>query len=213
MVAHKWVPANSPVSLAHRRFGLGWTKGRRRALLVMTGIVAVAALAFTSSDVRWRVRLLYARSHGEYREIPFLDFVKWLKPHSIVNLFPLFESGNVRAAIRNELTDDATAEQGLQLFAYHCARCHGEKGAGAAGPSLVASIARNSDWNFFATVKWGRPGTLMLAQPLTDRENLGRPDFRAASLAPVRDVDGGARQAPGSERDWVDRCRVERKVG
>ena len=117
-----------PVSLAHRRFGLGWTKGRRRALLVMTALVAVAALAFTSSDVRWRARLLYARSHGEYREIPFLAFVKWLRPHSIVNLFPLLESGNVRAAIRNELTDDATAEQGLQLFAYHCARCHGEKG-------------------------------------------------------------------------------------
>jgi alcohol dehydrogenase (cytochrome c) len=35
---------------------------------------------------------------------------------------------------------------------------------------LLAGIGRLSDWAFFSTVKWGRPKTIMMAQPLTDLE-------------------------------------------
>jgi mono/diheme cytochrome c family protein len=133
-------------------------------LIVLGGIGA----SFASASVRWRARLLVGRLGG--KEIPTRSFIRWLRPGSPVDLSPLLENHNVRAAIRNELTDEHAANEGMRVFGDNCARCHGEQGTGAVGPSLLAAILRTGDWGFFSTVKWGRPNTLMLPQPLTDNE-------------------------------------------
>jgi alcohol dehydrogenase (cytochrome c) len=120
--------------------------------------------------MRWRSKLLWGRLTGDYSEIPITTFVRWLRPDTEVNLFPLLENHNLRASIGNPLANEASADVGDKIYATHCARCHGENAKGGAGPNLVASIGRISDWTFFATVKWGRGGTIMQAQPLSDHE-------------------------------------------
>jgi len=145
-------------------------KALRWFLVVAVGLAALGSLSLMSPSVRWRAKLLYHRMRGEYREIPFPTFVRWLRRDSVVDLSPLLDNRNVGAAISNELTDETAANVGMRIFADNCARCHGEQGLGAVGPSLVSSIGRFSDWSYFSTVKWGRRGTLMLPQPLSDRE-------------------------------------------
>jgi alcohol dehydrogenase (cytochrome c) len=159
-------PPRSPA----RRWRAATLKALRWVLVGVFGVAALGSLSLTSPTVRWRAKLLYHRARGEFREIPFPTFVRWLGRDSVVDLSPLLDNRNVGAAISNELTDDAAANVGMRIFADNCARCHGEQGLGAVGPSLVSSIGRFSDWSYFSTVKWGRRGTLMLPQPLSDRE-------------------------------------------
>jgi len=56
------------------------------------------------------------------------------------------------------------AESGRQVFASHCASCHGTEGAGGElGPSIVARIPLRSDAELEAVVREGLPGSGMPA--------------------------------------------------
>lgn len=146
----------------------------RLAVLLLTclavGGTAATIMVVQSDALAWRARVVLAKLLGELPEIPLSDFVRWLAPASPVHMAELAKTRNVRAAIQNLLTDRQSAENGAHLFRKHCGQCHGDTGRGAAGPDLVVSVANSTDWAYFSAVKWGRVGTAMVAQPLSDLE-------------------------------------------
>lgn len=140
-------------------------------LVFVAALVAWAALAIISSDaLAWRARVVRAKLLGELPELPLADFVRWLAPESPVYLGDLAKNPNVVSAITNFISGKDSVERGARLYGTSCSSCHGDGGRGKSGPDLVSFIGNNTDWTFFAAVKWGRPGTAMSAQPLADRE-------------------------------------------
>lgn len=144
--------------------------------LLLVGI-AVAAIGFAivvirSDALSWRARVVHAKLLGSLPEIPYRELITWLAPNSPVHLEPLASGANVHAGIQSPFSnEDVTAiENGRLAFGKTCAGCHGDAGRGLAGPDLVASVANTTDWAFFSATKWGRPGTAMAAQPLSDSE-------------------------------------------
>src|SRR5450432_378730 len=183
-----------------REVSEGGARRRRRWVWVMLAVLVVgvggaAGIVASKRSLRWRARLVWARfAHDQFPEIPTRDFLHWLRADSAVDLFPLLEKPNVRAAIRNEFIEPEDIKHGARVFATNCARCHGDAGGGNAGPSLVNAIGSLSDWNYFATVKWGKRGTAMLPAPITDGEIWQTNTFvrslvrKATSARPVLDV-------------------------
>jgi alcohol dehydrogenase (cytochrome c) len=159
------VAAEPPRRRRRRRWP--WALG---ALVALVVAAAVAPAFVGPKGLRWRVRLFWERAAGQYPEIPFKTFVRWLRPDSPIDLSPLVENRNLSVALVNEFDDDRDADAGAKVFATACARCHGDNARGGFAPSLVDALGRNTDWTFFATVKWGRPKTPMLPAALTDRE-------------------------------------------
>ena len=156
-----------------------YSKNRMRAIsrLALIGIACVAVLgvsatvAIIASDAfAWRARVVGAKLLGRFPEIPLAEFLKWLAPNSPVYLGDLSDNPNVVSAVQNLLSDRESVEKGAQLFGGLCAGCHGNNGRGKTGPDLVSSIGNKTDWVFFSAVKWGLPGTAMVAQPLADRQ-------------------------------------------
>jgi alcohol dehydrogenase (cytochrome c) len=139
------------------------------ALLVLVAVCTGLA-GIVSPSVAWRLRLLRVKLSGKIPEIPFVLLLKWSRPGSPVNLYHLAAVPNVNASITNFLTDKESAAAGGRNFGRVCSQCHGDDALGRTGPNLLAAIGNMPDWKFFSTVKWGRPGTIMVAQPLTDAE-------------------------------------------
>jgi alcohol dehydrogenase (cytochrome c) len=131
-------------------------------------LCGVAALASTS--VAWRLKLLKVKLFGEIPEIPFPLLLKWIRPGSSVDLRHLAEVPNINASIINKIIDAKSVESGALNFGRVCAQCHGDDARGRTGPNLLVLIGNMTDWKFFSTVKWGRPKTAMMAQPLSDVE-------------------------------------------
>lgn len=154
--------------------GLGMKTIRRLALILFSGIFLIALTlglaAFLSDGVAWRMSVLKLKLTGRIPEIPFGTLVKWLKPGSPVYLEGLAEARNVNAGVTNRLHDRQSIDAGARDFGRLCGGCHGENAGGRTGPSLTATLGTASDWAFFSTVKWGRPNTVMTAQPLSDLE-------------------------------------------
>jgi alcohol dehydrogenase (cytochrome c) len=150
------------------------SRGRRIALIglitlaVLGGATAIAVTV--SEGLAWRARVLKAKAMGELPELPLLDMLRWMAPRSPVYLGALAEVPNVRSSIQNILPLNAPTDKGARLFGSHCASCHGDNARGRTGPDLVSLVGNNTDWVFFSAVKWGRPGTPMPAQPLTEME-------------------------------------------
>ncbi len=137
-------------------------------LLAIVAIVIVCfAAALVSPAIAWRERLLVEKLTGRIPQIPLTLLAKWSVPNSPVNLHHLSEVPDVNISISNGFTDRASGEAGAKTFGHICASCHGDDARGGVGPNLVAAIGGLSDWQFFATVKWGRPGTPMRPQPLS----------------------------------------------
>lgn len=142
---------------------------------IFIGVVAVAS-ALVSPSVAWRFRLLREKLTGQIPEIPFSLLLQWMQPGSPVNLYHLAAVPNVNASITNVISDPSTttardaAAAGGRIFGRTCAPCHGDDAGGRTGPNLIAAIVNMTDWKFFSTVKWGRPNTIMKAQPLSDVE-------------------------------------------
>jgi alcohol dehydrogenase (cytochrome c) len=146
---------------------------RRLAQFVLLPIAAIILASFVGSlaspSVAWRVRLFTAKLTGRIPQIPLPLLVKWSLPQSPVNLYRLSSMPNVNASITNTFYDNAASPaSGEKIFGQVCAGCHGADARGAVGPNLIAAIGGLSDWQFLATVKWGRRGTLMRAQPVSD---------------------------------------------
>ena len=138
-------------------------------LLIVLGGAAAGALV-QSDGLAWRARVLRAKVLGELPELPLSDLLRWMAPRSPVYLGALAEVPNVRSGIRNLIPLNEPTEKGTRLFGAHCAGCHGDNARGKTGPDLVSLVGNNPDWAFFSAVKWGRPGTSMSAQPLTDMD-------------------------------------------
>lgn len=133
-------------------------------------VVLSGAAAVVSPSVAWRIAVLEAKLTGKIPEIPFRLMIKWMRPGSPVNLHHLASVPNVNASITNLFTDRESAEAGARRFGRICSQCHGDDARGRTGPNLLATVGTMPDWKFFSTVKWGRPKTIMTAQPLSDLE-------------------------------------------
>ena len=140
------------------------------AIGIFLCVLAAVAAGFASPTSAWRLRVVGHKLMGRIPEIPFVSLIKWLQPHSPVDLYRLAAVPNVNASITNRFTDDAAAAAGARIYGRVCASCHGDDAHGRRGPNLLAAIVNMPDWSFFSTVKWGRAKTIMVAQPLSDVE-------------------------------------------
>ena len=141
------------------------------ASLLVAASAATATIAFFASHAfAWRTQVLFERMTGEFAEIPFVQFVSWLRPGSKVYLEPLSVSKNVAAGITNRVKDKADVAAGTALFQNQCSHCHGTDAKGGNAPNLLLAIGRLTEWGFLSTVKWGRSGTAMRAQQLSDEQ-------------------------------------------
>jgi len=151
---------------------------KRLLQIFVIGAISVVLLsggaALVSTSVAWRLKLLKIKLSGEIPEIPFPLLLRWIRPDSPINLHHLAEVPNVNASITNLFANRESAAAGARSFGRICAECHGDDARGRAGPrtgpNLLAAIGNMTDWKFFSTVKWGRPKTIMMAQPLSDLE-------------------------------------------
>ena len=153
---------------------------KRLLQIFVIGAISVVLLpgaaALASTSIAWRLKLLKIKLSGEIPEIPFPLLLKWIRPGSPVNLHHLAYVPNVNASITNLIsnysdeTNREAAAAGARNFGRICAQCHGDDAHGQTGPNLLAAISNMTDWKFFSTVKWGRPKTIMTAQPLSDLE-------------------------------------------
>jgi alcohol dehydrogenase (cytochrome c) len=200
----------------------------KRSLQIITfvtifiGIVCVTA-TLISPRVAWRFVLLKEKLSGKIPEIPLAQLLQWSLPGSHVNLSRLAEVPDVNASITNIVQSDISSETyrdsaaaGARAFRRTCAGCHGDDARGGTGPNLIALIDNMTDWKFFSTVKWGRPKTVMTAQPLSDLEIwqvcaflrqsevavVGKRDAEAESSS-FQPVSPGMLRSGGQTGDWL----------
>ena len=145
---------------------------KRLAQIILTGIVSLAlfltAAILLSHSFAWRFNVLKAKATGKIPEVPLSLLLQWMRPDSYVNIRRLAVVPNVHSGITNSNTGPESAANGARVFGRVCAECHGDNARGRTGPDLLAAMGRMSDWGFFSTVKWGRPKTIMMPQPLSD---------------------------------------------
>jgi alcohol dehydrogenase (cytochrome c) len=149
-----------------RRFALSSTL----ALLMLAVASVVVARFFAPPELYWRFQVVEAKLRGDLGEIPLRNLLAWLAPRSPVYLAALAENPNPHAGIKNGFTKPEDATEGKVLYFRHCGSCHGDSGHGNTGPNLLDPVSNKSDWSFFSTAKWGRAGTSMQAQPLSDAQ-------------------------------------------
>src|SRR5262245_16497815 len=149
---------------------------RRLVLASIVGVIALVAAAFAAvrffapPELQWRGRVVEAKIRGDLEEIPLRNLIVWLAPHSPVYLAGVADNPNLHLSVKNVLISREDAAQGKNLYLRYCGSCHGEGGHGNTGPNLLGVVANKSDWSFFSTAKWGRKGTSMQAQPMSDAE-------------------------------------------
>jgi alcohol dehydrogenase (cytochrome c) len=177
-------------------------KFRRLAFVAVVAAIALGAVAYAAAhffappDLRWRLQVMDAKLRGDLREIPLRNLIAWLAPHSPVYLADVAENTNLHVSVKNLLTSAEDAAQGKLIYLRQCGQCHGEGGHGESGPNLLASVSTKSDWLFFSTAKWGRAGTSMQAQPLSDSEIWQIHAYlRSESLGALGRTGGGAKVA------------------
>jgi alcohol dehydrogenase (cytochrome c) len=196
-----------------------WTIRALWGLLVLAvvGLAAIALAAVISPEVNWRARVLAHKLSGDLPTVPIVQLVRWMVPGSPVGLMDLARTPNPHAAIRNPLLGGDAPQRGSELYRSRCASCHGDRGHGGDAPDLVAAVAQHSDWNFLSAAKWGRPGTPMGPQAMTDTEiwqvhsylrSLALKDARdfersSAALTVHVDVDPMAIAGGSVPGDWL----------
>ena len=149
---------------------LKWSR-RLMAFLLVVLIAGLAAFVTTVPTLNWRATVVGLKLSGKLPEIALMDMARWLMPGSPVYLEGLSLLPTAESGIRNTWEDDpAYAKRGEEHFLRVCAACHGGNAQGGSAPNLLAFLSRSTDWTFFSTVKWGRKGTAMAAQPVSERE-------------------------------------------
>lgn len=149
---------------------LSWSWRWFIAVLVVAVVAASAAVA-TVPALKWRAKVAWVKLSGQMPSLSAVDVARWLMPGSPVYMGELQFHSNPDAAITNIWIDDPDyAKAGQEHYRRVCAACHGGNAQGGSAPSLLNYIGRASDWGFFSTVKWGRSGTAMAAQPVAEHE-------------------------------------------
>ncbi len=150
----------------------GSSRWRRVSAWVLSGVAALAVIiAITivvSPGLRWRAMVARNFVLGRSEDIGWLELVRMLKPGSGFWLFNMSENPNPYAAIQNPFVSAADLAEGRLLFVEHCASCHGHDGMGSdTGIRLVGHSPRHgrSPWAIYRTVRYGIPGTPMVARP------------------------------------------------
>ena len=146
-------------------------KHRGPAAIAVVIFGALSVLVLGNSALRWRAQVVVSKLRGDLPDLPTPQMLRWMLPGSHVWLGGLAERPNANAAIQNTIAKDAGAiAQGALHFQNVCSHCHGTDAKGGAGPSLIDFVSISTDWNFFSIAKWGRAGTAMATQPLTDEQ-------------------------------------------
>lgn len=185
--------------------------------LLLLAVLLTAIAAFASHDVAWRLIVLKHKMSGKIPELPFPLLFKWIRPGSPVYLGGLAKNPNINLAVVNLLNDRQSIEAGARIYGRTCVECHGDNATGRTGPSLLDAVANLTDWKFFATVKWGRPRTIMMPQQLSELEIWQVNAFikktaidvslakRASSpgLAPVQPVTSQMLLSSVQSNDWL----------
>ena len=144
---------------------------RWRSIAALLGLLLASATIVAVPALQWRAKVVVLKIKGDLPDIPAAQLLSWMLPHSPVWLGGLATRPNVGAAVQNINAEDTEViSQGSGHFQRVCSHCHGADAKGGAGPSLIDFVSSSSDWNFFSLVKWGRAGSAMAAQPLTDPE-------------------------------------------
>ena len=145
---------------------------RRLTAFVLVGVIAGFVVLFSAiPELHWRANVAGLKLTGKLPEIATTDLMRWLVPSSPVYLEGLTDHPTADGGILNLFVDDgAYATRGEQKYRQTCAVCHGSSAQGGTGPNLIAYVGRATHWGFFHTVKRGRTGTSMAAQPVADQE-------------------------------------------
>jgi alcohol dehydrogenase (cytochrome c) len=178
-------------------------KLRKVVIAFSIGAIALAAVAFTVArffappEWQWRVRVVEAKVRGDLPEIPLLNLITWLVPSSPTYLAGVAANTNLHLSVKNVLVSREDIAHGKALYLRQCGPCHGESGHGNTGPNLLGVVSNKSDWAFFSTAKWGRPGTSMQAQPMSDAEIWQVHAYlRNEELAALRSANASGRTRP-----------------
>lgn len=139
-------------------------------IATVVGALLLVVAVRSSHSVAWRFTVLKAKATGKIPEVPLPILLKWMRPSSYVNIRRLAIVPNVNVSITNSNTGPQSAQNGARVYGRVCVECHGDNARGRTGPDLISAVGRLSDWAVFSTVKWGRPRTIMMAQPLSDLE-------------------------------------------
>lgn len=149
---------------------------RRRVLVLAGGLLVVLAATvvlargFLPFEARWRLDVLSARMAGNLREVPLTDLFRWIAPGSPVYLEAVAGNPNLHLSIKNRMTAAEDIASGKELYIRTCHQCHGEGARGESGPDLVFAVSSKSDWEFFSVARYGREGTSMPAQPVSETD-------------------------------------------
>lgn len=128
---------------------------------------ALGVNSLLPDELSWRSRVILAKLEGKLPEIPTRELLKWLSPGSQLHLKTLAYEPNVQTGIKNPYQGHTTEKIGSLIYGRYCSHCHGANANGQSEPDLVKFVQSHSDWDFLALVKWGRPSTVMQAQPLS----------------------------------------------
>jgi alcohol dehydrogenase (cytochrome c) len=127
----------------------------------------------TWSSLSWRAQIYLRKAFGQVPELSWIELFKVTSQpggFSLENAIDLSQS--VEAALSDPYTSREDREAGSQLFSQHCARCHGQEGRGALGPSLARFGYKkgDSDLGIYRVLTDGIVGTAMVATDLSFTE-------------------------------------------
>lgn len=141
------------------------------AVVVIALAVGLAVAFATVPALKWRWHVIDMKLTGRLDEVPTADMLRWLLPGSPVYMGGLTQWANAQAGILNiDVNDPEFVRRGQEVYQRSCSSCHGGEATGNSAPSLLSYLTRSNDWSFLSTVKWGRSGTAMAAQSVTEEQ-------------------------------------------
>jgi alcohol dehydrogenase (cytochrome c) len=140
-------------------------------LLLLLAATAVFG-ASRMPEIAWRVQVLSLKSAGKIGDLGWTELLGMLIPGSPYYVRGLVEDPNPFAVIQNPYNTPQNRLRGSELFAVHCAGCHGLDAKGGNAPDLVTRTLKTGDsnWALFRTTQRGVPGTAMVPVELSETE-------------------------------------------
>jgi alcohol dehydrogenase (cytochrome c) len=157
-------------------YGMRLRARRRLWWLVLAAVIvsgaALVVAASTVDAVNWRTRVVILKTRGLLPDLSWRELAGWLPPGSPVWLGGLAETANPYTSIVGPETSEAARLAGAELYARHCASCHGADARGGTAPPLASARFRHgeSDWALFRTIQRGVSGTAMPPHRIPETE-------------------------------------------